>query len=335
MYGSEITRRNRAETVYINSVLKKQEFESGKSIRIERQKGGTDYEFLVNVDLGNRINLTYDTYFPLSIKSGANPTIFAVYNLSQVDFSGRDGSANYIINERGTPLTDPSTGNPYTFNGLRIIDDGFIQIPTGSRDFYFFGTNYGGNNNIFWYTNNALTFGSSTSRVPSISKDFLPSILLGNYDRICSSLYYSSYFTQDTLFSVIVIIVYFSDYYTDTSNFAQGKYQIRLIRELKGNNRQWVEVTVISSVPSPGYSNNASVNYPSGTDASGNRIDSDGNRIDPTKNSPYDITNGTAFQNVIGSTFSTVSPQTGTSFLYQSDPLGNTWTFINNAYVPV
>jgi hypothetical protein len=307
MYGSEITSRNRAQTVYINSVLKKQEFESGKSIRIERQKGGTDYEFLVNVDLGNRINLTYDTYLPLSLKSGANPTIFAVYNLSQVDFGG----------------------NP-------TIDDLCIQIPTGSRDFYFFGTNYGGNNNIFWNTNNALTFGSfGPPHIVSISKNTVPAILLGNYDRLCSALYYSSYFTPDTLFSVIVIVVYFSNYYTDTTNLSQGKYQVRLIRELKGNNRQWVEVTVISSVPSPGYSNNASVSYPSGTDASGNRIDSDGNIIDPTKNSPYDITNGTAFQNVTGSTFSTVSPQTGTSFLYQGDAKGDSWIFINNAYVPV
>jgi hypothetical protein len=307
MYASDITNRNRGVTLYINSVLKKQEFESGKSIRIERQKGGTDYEFLVNVDLGNRINLTYDTYLPLSLKSGANPTIFAVYNLSQVDFGGSP-----------------------------TIDDLCIQIPTGSRDFYFFGTNYGGNNNIFWNTNNALTFGSfGPPHIVSISKNTVPAILLGNYDRLCSALYYSSYFTPDNLFSVIVIVVYFSNYYTDTTNLSQGKYQVRLIRELKGNNRQWVEVTVISSVPSPGYSNNASVSYPSGTDASGNRIDSDGNIIDPTKNSPYDITNGTAFQNVIGSTFSTISPQTGTSFLYQSDAKGYSWTFINNAYVPV
>jgi len=320
MYGSDITNRNRAETLYIHSVLKKQEFESGKSIRIERQKGGTDYEYLVNVDFGNRINLTYDTYLPLSIKSGANPTIFAVYNLSQVNFNDPIYSS--------VKTTDTS-GNP-------VIDDFCIQIPTGSRDFYFFGTNYGGNNNIFWNTNNALTFGTfGPPHIVSISKNTVPAILLGNYDRLCSGLYYSSYFTPDNLFSVIVIVVYFSNYYTDTTNLAQGKYQIRLIREIKGNNRQWVEVTVISSVPSPGYSNNASVNYPSGTDASGNRIDSDGNRIDPTKNSPYDITNGTAFQNIIGSTFSTVSPQTGTSFLYQGDANGDSWIFIDNAYVPV
>jgi hypothetical protein len=151
---------------------------------------------------------------------------------------------------------------------------------------------------------------------------------------LTTAVYHSRYFTE-TRFSVIIIIVYFSDYYTDRTNLDQGKYQIRLIRELNGDKRQWVEVSIISAVSSPGYSNNAAVSYPSGTDASGNRIDSDGRRIDVTKNSPYDITDGTTFQNVIGTRFSTVSPQAGTNFVYQSDKTGTFWNFIDNAYVPV
>jgi hypothetical protein len=313
MYASDIINRNRAGTLYINSLLKKREFDSGKSIRIDRQKGGSDYEYLKNVELGNIINFAYDTYIPITIKYGVNPDILVNYNMYRINFTG-------IYDSQASALT---------YSGGPVIDDGSIQIPMGGRDFYFFGTNYGSTNNIYWYTNNALTFGAvgSPYRV-SISKNTIPAILIGNYDRLSSALYYSGYISQ-TGFSVITILVYFSNYYTDTTNLDQGKYQIRLIRELNGDMRQWVEVTVISAVSSPGYSNNPAVTYPSGS------IDSDGNAIDSTKNSPYDITDGTTFKNICGTRFSTESPQAGTGFLYQSDCTGTFWNFIENAYVPV
>ena len=313
MYASDITCRNRAETLYVNSVLKKEEFDSGKSIRIDRQKGGSDYEYLKNVEFGNIINVTYGTYFPVKIIYSPNPAILVAYNMSRIDFTGIYDSGSSAL----------------TYNGGPVIDDASIQIPTGGRDFYFFGTNYGAANNIYWYSNNALTFGAigPPYRV-SISKNTLPAILIGNYDRHCSALYYATYISQEG-FSVITLLVYFSNYYTDTTNLDKGKYQIRLIRELNGDKRQWVEVTVISEVASPGYSNNPAVIYPSGA------VDSDGNAIDPTKNSPYDITDGTTFKNVTGTTFSTVSPKTGTGFLYQSDSTGTHWNFTENAHVPV
>ena len=330
MYASDVINRNRAGTLFINSFQKKQEFESGKSIRIDRQKGGVDYEYLTNVEFGGIINPTFNTYVPLSIKQGSNPTIFAIYNLNRINFDERDNTSTYVIYD--------SAVSGLTYNGMRVIDDGSIKIPTGGRDFYFFGINYGGNNNIFWDSNNALTFGSvGNPHLVSISKNTIPAILLGNYDRLCSALYHSSYISQ-TGFSVIVIIAYFSDYYTNSTNLDKGKYQVRLIREIAGNKRQWVEVSVISSVTSPGYSNSTAVTYPSGTKVvGGNTVnqDSDGNAIDSTKNSPFDITDGTTFKNICGSTFSTVSPQTGTSFLYQSDSTGTFWNFIENAYVPV
>lgn len=319
MYASDIINRNRAVTLYINSVQKKQEFESGKSIRIDRQKGGVDYEYLKNVELGNIIDFTYDTYIPLSVKQGSNPTIFPEYNLNELSYRS--------VTEYGTGILDAS-------NNAITLDDGSIRIPVAG-DFFFFGTNYATTNNIYWHSNNALTFGTISDNTVSFSRNKIPAILLGNYDRMTSKIYSSSYFSRENLFSVTVILVYFSNYYTDTTNLEQGKYQIRLIREINGNKRQWVEVTIISDVASPGYSNNPTVTYPSGTDASGNPIDSNSQRIDSTKNSPYDITNGTTFQNVMNSLFSTVSPQAGTTLLYQSDSTGSNWVFSNNAYVPV
>jgi len=336
MYGSDVTNRNRANTLYINSVLKNQEFTSGKSIRIDRQKGGTDYQYLTNVEFGNIIDFAYDTYIPLRIKNGSNPNIIPVDTLNQINLGGRDASGTYLIYDAGTVPTDASSNAPYTYNGRRMIDDGSIQIQTAGRDFYFFGINYGAANNIYWNANNAVTFGPiGNPGLVSLSRNSVPAILIGNYDRLSSAVYYSSYLSSNHLFSILAIVAYFSDYYTDTSDFDKGKYQIRLIRELSGDKRQWVEVTVISSVPSPGYSNNPAVTYPSGVDASGTPIDSNSFVIDNTKNSPYDITDGTTFQNVCGTVFSTVSPQAGTSFLYQSDSTGTFWNFSNNSYVPV
>ena len=227
-----------------------------------------------------------------------------------------------------------STGG-FTKVNITDLDDGFIPIPIpGSMVFNFFGTNY--SSNLSWDSNNAIIFGSPTftpHRV-SISANTGKSILFGNYDRRCNSLYYVNSLSDTS--SITTIIVIFYDYYTDPLAPASPlyKYQIRLIREVSGSQRQFVEVSIISSPPSPGYSTNPSVSYPSGTQG-GLPQDSDGLLIDSTKASPYNISNGTAFLNPCGSTFSTESPAEGTSFVFSSDSTGSNWTFTNNAYVNV
>jgi hypothetical protein len=200
----------------------------------------------------------------------------------------------------------------------------------GGMVFNFFGTNY--SNNISWNSNNALVFGTRfNSNVVSISATSGRSILLGNYDRLCNSLYYSN--TSSLTFSINTFIVTFCDYYTNPGT-PTYKYQIRLIKENVDSQRQFVEVCVLSSPPSPGYSN-ADITYPSGLDASGNPMDSNGLAIDQTKASPYNITNGTSFLNPCGTVFSTSSPPAGTSFVFSSDSTGTTWTFANNSFVNV
>ena len=64
-----------------------------------------------------------------------------IYNMNEINLGERDASGTYTIFDDGAPLNDAS-GNPFTFNGKRIIDDGSIQIPTGGRDFFFFGINH-------------------------------------------------------------------------------------------------------------------------------------------------------------------------------------------------
>jgi hypothetical protein len=222
--------------------------------------------------------------------------------------------------------------------GGEFLDDAFVPIPLGGSGmvFNFFGTNY--STSISWNTNNALVFGTSfATSIVSVSGVTGKAILLGNYDRICKSLHYSN--TIKSAYSFTTILVTFSDYFTD--NTSTYKYQIRLIKEKVGSLRQFVEVCIVTSPPSPGYSSNASVSYPSGTQeypaSSGLFVaqDSAGFRIDTTKQSPYNITNGSSFLNTCGSTFATSSPPAGSSFVLSSDSTGSTWTFTNNCYVNV
>jgi len=108
---------------------------------------------------------------------------------------------------------------------------------------------------------------------------------------------------------------------------------VRIIKENTGSQRQFIEVCVgPTSLPISGYSSAIST-YPSGVDANGNPIDSNGLPIDQTKNSPFNITNGTRFLNLCGSTFGASSPPGNTSFVFSSDSTGTNWVFTNNACV--
>ena len=215
-----------------------------------------------------------------------------------------------------------------------FLDDAFVPIPLNNMVFNFFGTNY--STSVSWNTNNALVFGTPFSNtIVSVSGVTGNAILLGNYDRICKSLHYSN--TIKSAYSYTTILVTFSDYFLD--NTSTYKYQIRLIKENVGLLKQFVEVCIKTSPPSPGYSSNPTVTYPSGTQEYPPNSelfvgqDSGGFPIDQTKDSPYNITNGSSCLNTCGSTFSTSSPPAGSSFVFSSDSTGSTWTFRNNCYV--
>ena len=202
------------------------------------------------------------------------------------------------------------------------LDDGDVPIP---MNFNFFGTS----STMYWSSNNAIIFGTPSPHLEVNIPRTQPAILLGNYDRSLKAFYSKNIVT--TRYSMTIIQVEFYDYYTNTISDPTYQYQIRLI---KTGSQQFVEVYVKSSPPSPGYST-AINSYPSGTDASGNPQDTNGNTIDATKNSPYNIANGTNFLNLCGTTYSTSSPATNTSFVFSSDSTGTTWEFYNNSYVSV
>ena len=208
-----------------------------------------------------------------------------------------------------------------TGNSSIGLDDGEVPIPMGNMAFNFFGTNF--SNNLYWSSNNALMFGSANTNLEVNIPRNIPSILLGNYDRILKNFYYKNIVTQQ--YSMTILNITFYNYYTDSVSDPTYQYQVRLIKENVGFQRQFIEVYVISSPPSPGYST-AITSYPSGS------VDTNGNPIDSTKNSPYNITNG-IFLNPCGSTYSTSSPVANTSFVFSSDSTGSSWVFNNNSHV--
>ena len=238
-----------------------------------------------------------------------------------------------IVSGPGSPSTSGLTsidlsviydyGSPFIPNTL---DDADVPIPMAGIMFNFFGSNY--SNNLFWSSNNALIFGSSSnpSSEVNISRNLVPSILLGNYDRVLKTIAYSN--MLNTNYSITTLLVTFYDYFTNTIADPTYQYNIRLIKENTGTQRQFVEVYVISTPSSPGYST-AITSYPSGS------TDTHGFPIDPTKNSPYNITDGTSFLNLCGSAFSLASPSANSSFVLSSDSTGTTWNFTDNAHMNI
>ena len=325
MYASDLTHKKRAAAIYKNSQLQKEWFASGGTIRILGQKGGNDYSYMTQLEEGCVQDECWKLYVPLNAQAGNSSEPLDLGNIQQMNLGATDATGNSIIYDAGY-----GQATPHLLGGIPVIDDGSIRIPMVERNFFFNGIDYGASSNIYWNTNGAITFGPiGDPHVVSLSAGSVPAVLIGNYDRLTSKFYYSNYNISNNRFGITKVVVFLADYYTDTTGLDVGQYQIRFIKEFQGAQRQWIEVTVIRAPPSPGYSNNPTVTYISGTqkDAAGNTInqDSNGLPIDSTKNSPWDITNGTAFLNLLGNKFSTAHPPTGTTILYNSDREGKYW----------
>jgi hypothetical protein len=156
-----------------------------------------------------------------------------------------------IYNESLTQITIP--GNLYEAGTLNInaLEDGDVPIPMSNIVFNFFGINY--SNNIYWSSNNALIFGTPIPNLElNITRNLVPAILLGNYDRKLKTFFYKNIVNQK--YSITILRVTFYDHFMDNNNSTTYQYQIRLIKENIGLQRQFVEVYIISSPPSPGYS---------------------------------------------------------------------------------
>lgn len=282
---------------------------------------------IVKITENNNVKTIY-------INTGPNPPLYP-------------GIVNYLIVSQDLALTNnelSTSGIQIDFTNIYdagygsqapipgVLDDANVPIPMGGMTFNFFGINQ--SSNMFWNSNNAITIGTMSPNLVNISRNTIPAILLGNYDRLLTKLSYIN--TIDSQYSVTTLYPQMCNYFTDTPpGSAIYKWRVRFIKENIGSKRQFIEVCIgPTSIPSPGYSSAIST-YPSGLDINGNPIDSNGIIIDQTKTSPFNITNGTAFVNLCGSTFGTSSPLANTSFVFQSDSTGTTWTFLNNSCVNV
>lgn len=350
--ASDVISRAYNRTVYMNILGQQLATESGIQGRVELLKGGggasssrdvsiigptlfsvdeqkTNIGTIVsniatNEEQYNRLSAIllsrYGITWDILITLGNGPVSYNISGMTALDITN--------ARDEGYPWGGASLASATSGGTPRLTtDDGNVNIPMGGMSFNFFGTDYGTADTVFWCSNNALIFGTSTTAEVSTSNNIsstlnpLQAILLGNYDRHLISIYRKSY--TSGLYSVVSIVVTFANYFSAIS--PTYVYQVRLI---SGNSKQWIEVSVISSPPSPGYSSAIDA-YPSGT------VDTNGNPIDPTKDSPYNITNAGAFLNPCGSTYSLASPPTGTTFVFQSDSTGTTWSFTNNAHVEI
>ena len=334
--ASYITYKNNIRTLYVNMTVQKLAARAGITATTNLDAGGGGSFLPRLVSVVGPLLFTIDELNTDISNAAANITTDPNDYLTLLGIIQSEYSSWNILMRRNGPIIYNIIG--YTQLSLSVtdvgdnlgdgtIDDGSVLVPTGGMSFKFFGTDYGAADTIYWNSNNALIFGNHTT-APELNSSLnisstsnLPAILLGNYDRRLISIYKLKY--TSGIYNILSIYVTFSDYFILSG--PTYTYQIRLI---VGNQKQYVEVSVISSPPSPGYSS-AITTYPSGL------VDPAGNPIDPTKASPYTITNGGAFVNLCGSTFSLVSPAVGTTFVFESEVSGTNWNFINNAFVAV
>lgn len=283
----------------------------------------TDQEYsnnIVKITRSNNIKTIYINTGPIApLSSGI--TNFQIVSGNLVISNSELLNSGTQINFTG--IYDASTPPP------GMLDDANVPIPMGGMTFNFFGENV---SYMYWNSNCAITIGEMSPNLVSISRNTIPAILLGNYDRILKKLSYIN--TTNSNFSITTLYPHFYNYYTDNTNTEPFyTWRVRLIKENVGSQRQYIEVCVgPTAIPTSGYSS-AIRTYPSGVDVNGNPIDSNGFIIDQTKTSPFNITNGTTFLNLCDSTFGKNSPPANTSFVFSSDSTGTNWVFTNNACV--
>lgn len=314
MYASDLTNRKRAQAVFSDISRQKKLLNTGEIMRVNYQKGGADYAYMMELEQGC-INNKCVGEIVMVAKNGNALTNMDITGATYVDSLGNIDYGYIIPTQPGTTLISGST-----------MDDVYLPIPMGSTNFFFFGQEYNSSNPMYWSTNSCLMFQNPGQRVVSVQSSPYPAILLGNYDRRLNNLYVRDDSIQGK-FSVISLFVFYENLSTNTTTPNTGQYQIRIIRGLTGEKRQWIEVRVAVAPAFTGYI--------------ANQVTTDTNPLggnsyaDPTKLSPYNITNGSRYLDPCGTTFATVGPAAGTSFTFESDSQGASWIFRNNTYIPV
>jgi hypothetical protein len=212
--------------------------------------------------------------------------LFILDIIPPITYGDGVGLTNIIIHIIG-PFVIPNM-TPFRV----VVPNGSLTIPMSGMVFNYMGKDY--SNNLSWCANNYLQFSGGDDLF----------ILLGGAIRRLKSLSYSN--ETKYRYSITTLLVTFYNSYADPNSGITNTYQykIRLIKENTRQQRQFIEVYIISSPPIIG------------------------NFDVWKKSSQYGYTQ-------LGLCGDSFSPVANTSFVFESDSTGTTWKFTENAHVNV
>lgn len=200
MYASDLTTRKRNQVIFSDISRQKELFQQGALFRMNYQKGGTDYSYMMDLEKGcvnNKCSSSSSLIqlIPPNIKTSMNiqgATFIDVITLDlieygypiYVDSNGNSialdtNSSTYILSSPTgavlqTGITSRQLGSrlvpSINFSGVNS-DDVYIPIPMGDTSFYFFGKEYNNTNPMYWSTNNAIVFQDPLKRVVSVNRN--------------------------------------------------------------------------------------------------------------------------------------------------------------------
>lgn len=199
-----------------------------------------------------------------------------------------------VLVQSNAPVQTNITGQA-VLTGVTNNDDGSAYIPFSDMDFFFMGTNYKGNNSIYWNANGALGFGGFPTYW--LSRNWPPNtgraILFGLRDGRTNTFTYTASTTKTIGTSTYV----YKNFFLKAQNWWSDGIANRIdmqIRLVRAPTKQYVEIRASKVPPTGGL---------------------------------WNISNGSSFLNTFGS-FSNVSA--GASYVLESDLQGNAWTFYPN-----
>ena len=157
-------------------------------------------------------------------------------SISLSQFLGKSKTiVNYMVS--GTGLGYMEEYGSSRIASLTGQDDSAASIGNNNFSFYFFGTDY--NNNMFWSSNQVLTFGAANAAIGFTSTTG-KGILLGNYDRRCNFITPIPTVTVNG-YSIYKLVINHANYYGTPGSEIQ-----MVIRIIRGPTDQYIEVRMAS-----------------------------------------------------------------------------------------
>jgi hypothetical protein len=294
---------------------------SAGTLSVIREPPTAVYNYFYTVGYSSISDLTTGTRQQGNFRFGALHIYNYPLTLREIRYNYYSTQGRYSIIVPGNATTTVSTTGSTAIPGVAGQDDAFGPIPTEAGfDYFFFGTNYGNAagapNGIYWNTNNVIGFGAGNNTINWVANTGR-GVLCGNYDRRTDPNAY--YFPVSTVgsYKILRCLMFFRNLYS-SGGANEGQMAIRFVRNTS-TGVQYIEYRI----------------FKGSGGANGGAITTAGYGARPGANGGWNITNGTAFQDTFGNTYASTFPADNTSFVIQSDSLGNNWTFTNTSYLNI